>query len=62
MEQEKLINDLLEVVELQEQLIKSLKSRISDLSELNRLLELKSDLAEKLLKIEEQKYPLITQN
>jgi hypothetical protein len=62
MEQEKLINDLLEVVELQEQLIKSLKSRISDLSELNRLLELKSDLAEKLLKIEEQKFPLITQN
>lgn len=62
MEQEKLINDLLEVVELQEQLIKSLKSRISDLSELNRLLELKSDLTEKMLAIEEQKFPLISQN
>lgn len=60
--EEKIINDLLEVVELQEQLIKSLKSRISDLSELNRLLELKSDLTEKMLAIEEQKFPLITQN
>ena len=62
MEQEKLINDLVEVIELQEQVIQGLKDRISDLSELNRLLELKSDLAEKLLKIEEQKFPLITQN
>jgi hypothetical protein len=62
MEDEKLINELLKVVELQEKLIQSLKNRVSDLSELNQLLELKSDLSEKLLKMEEQKLPVINYN
>jgi iron-sulfur cluster repair protein YtfE (RIC family) len=62
MEDEKLINELLNLVELQEKLIQSLKNRISDLSELNQLLELKSDLSEKLLKMEEQKLPVINYN
>lgn len=60
--EEKIIDDLLEIIQLQEKLIQELKDRVSDLSELNRLLELKNDLNEKLLAIEERKLPTINLN